>query len=220
MTSWQYSAKITFNKKGLIMTNTKEMTLKEIQEQLGYKIKIVDENKIKQLSDFEPGDIVRFGEFEFIILEQGNTYTKLLFKDIWKIAKFDDETNNFTNSEICRDLNSDFYEMMSETVGEKNIIKHNVNLISDDGRKDYGVCTCNISLLTCDMYREFVEIIDKYRITNNWWWLVTPYSTEANGYKYAVRCVSDYGTLNDDGCRDNSGVRPFCILKSNIFVSE
>ena len=198
----------------------KEMTLKEIQEALGYEIKIVEKKTQKQLAEYEPGEIAKLGDLEFIVLEQGDTYTKLLLKYFWKTAKFDDNTNNFAHSEICRDLNSDFYNQLSSVVGKENILSQRVDLTSDDGRKDYGVCPCSISLLTCDIYREFVEIIDKYRITSNWWWLSTPFSTASNGYNIAVRCAGNDGTLYRNLCHNFSGVRPFCILKSNIFVSE
>lgn len=198
----------------------KEMTLKEIQEALGYEIKIVEKKAQKQLVEFEPGETVKLGKFEFIILEQGNTYTKLLLKDFWKTARFDENSNNFSESEIFSDLNTNFYNELSAVVGKENIIKHSVDLTSDDGRKDYGTVNSNISLLTCDMYREFVEVIDKYRITSDWWWLVTPFSTASNGYEFAVRCVDDDGASDYDICNFDNGVRPFCILKSNIFVSE
>lgn len=198
----------------------KEMTIKEIQEALGYEIKIVEKKVPKQLEAYEPGTTVKLGKFEFIILEQGDKCTKLLLENLWKTAKFDDHNNNFGKSKIFSDLNKNFYKELSAIVGKENIIKHNVDLTSDDGRKDYGIVNCNISLLTCDMYREFVEIIDKYRITTEWWWLATPCSTASNGYGYTIRCASNVGTLNSDSFRYDKGVRPFCILKSNILVSE
>ena len=198
----------------------KEMTLKEIQEALGYEIKIVEKKTQKQLAEYELGESVKLGKFEFIILEQGDTYTKLLLKDFWRTARFDENSNNFSESEIFSDLNTNFYNELSSVVGKENIIKHSVDLTSDDGRKDYGAVNCNISLLTCDMYREFIEIIDKYRITSDWWWLTTPFSTASNGYEFTVRCVDCVGSLVSNYCRNLIGVRPFCILKSNIFVSE
>ena len=47
-------------------------------------------------------------------------------------------------------------------VGKDNIIQHKVDLTADDGRTDYGVCDDYISLLTCDMYRKCVYILEKY----------------------------------------------------------
>ena len=199
----------------------KELTVKEIESILGYEIKIVANKPAKQLADISAGETFKVGDLEFIVLKQhDNGTTSVLLKDFWKTDIFDDNSNNYADSKIRRDLNNDFYKKLKLIVGEDNIMNHQVDLVSDDGRKDYLVVLDNISLLTCDMYRKYVEIIDKYRITSDWWWLATAYSTKSNGYNSFVRCVNYVGALNYSGhCGDNRGVRPFCILKSNIFVS-
>lgn len=202
------------------MSKTKEMTIKEIQDILGYKIKVVEETK-KRLSEVAVGDTFKVGKFEFIVLEQDekNEETKVLLKDFWKTAKFDNSTNNYKNSSIRQELNDEFLNEIANEVGKNNIILHWVDLTADDGREDYNACNDYISLLTCDDYRKYVYILDKYRITSDWWWLATPYSTSSNGYNCTVRCVRDGGTLNGNDCDYGDGVRPFCIFKSGIFVS-
>ena len=197
----------------------KEMTLKEIQSLLGYEVKIVAEKPQKQLVDIPAGETFKVGDLEFIVLEHHNGQTAILLKDFWKTDIFDSKSNNYANSKIRKDLNKEFYKELKSLVGEDNIISHKVDLTSDDGRKDYGMVEDYISLLTCDIYRKYVDTIDKYRITSDWWWLATAYSTESNGYGSYVRCVYYGGTLRNDFCNYRSGVRPFCILKSNIFIS-
>ena len=115
-------------------------------------------------------------------------------------------------------MNNDFYNQLAEIVGKENIIEHTVDLTSDDGRKEYETCMDYISLLTCEQYRKYVNILDKYN-PKQWWWLATPYST-LEDYNSLVRCVNIDGALNSDCCNGTNGVRPFCILKSDIFVSE
>lgn len=198
---------------------TKEMTLQEIQEKLGYKIKIVDEKEKKRLADIEVGKTFKVGSLEFIILEHSKETTAVILKDFWKTAKFDDNLNDYYSSDIRNDLNTNFKNQLAVLVGKTNIIEHTVNLISDDGRKKYGKCHDYISLLTCDLYRRYVEILDKYN-PKRWWWLATAYSTKSNGCSSFVRCVISYGTVSNSSCDNNIGVRPFCILKSDIFVSE
>lgn len=51
------------------MENTKEMTLQEIQEKLGCKIKIVDEKAKFKLATVETGKTFKAGKFEFVALE-------------------------------------------------------------------------------------------------------------------------------------------------------
>ena len=202
------------------MSKTKEMTIKEIQDILGYKIKVVEETK-KRLSEVKVGDTFKVGKFEFIVLEQDekNEETEVLLKDFWTTTKFDDDTNNYKNSSVRYKLNDEFLNEIANEVGKNNIIPHWVDLTADDGRGDYNACNDYISLLTCEQYRKYVYIVDKYRITSNWWWLATPYSTGSNGYDYTVRCVDIDGTLDDCDCSCDGGVRPFCIFKSDIFVS-
>lgn len=200
------------------MENTKEMTLQEIQEKLGYKIKIVDEKAKFKLADIQVGKPFKVGNLEFVALEHFPDTTAVILKEFWKKALFDSDYNDYRSSDIRKDLNTDFYNQLAEIVGKENIIEHTVDLTSDDGRKEYGTCRDYISLLTCEQYRKYVNILDKYN-PKQWWWLATPYST-LKDYNSLVRCVYGSGALNYGDCYFNSGVRPFCILKSNIFVSE
>ena len=197
----------------------KEMTLQEIQRLLGYEVKIVANKPQRQLSEVPVGETFKIGGMEFIVLEHcpDSRQTKVLLKDFWKKSQFDPKTNNYVNSKIRYELNNEFYR--SIPLSANDIVRHHVDLTSDDGRDDYGGVCDFVSLLTCDMYRKYVRILDKYR-PGGWWWLATPYSTKDNGYEYAVRCVFGNGTLVNDSCdNDFNGVRPFCIFNSSIFVS-
>ncbi len=172
-----------------------------------------------QLKDIPAGETFKVGNLEFIVLEHWADATAVILKDFWKTCAFDDSSNDYKESSIRKQLNTDFYNQLSSIVGKNNIEEHTVDLTSDDGRKDYSFCTDNISLLTCEDYRKYVMILDKHRISK-WWWLATPYSTKSNGYSVSVRCVDYDGALRSCFCYGDFGVRPFCILKSNIFVSK
>ena len=196
----------------------KEMTLREIENLLGEKIKIVADKPSRTLADIPVGETFKVGDMEFIVLEHTDFGTNVILKEFWKTAKFDDDTSNYAKSKIRKELNKEFYNKLSALVGTQNIVEHTVDLTTDDGRKDYGSVTDAISLLTCDMYRKYVDILDNYN-PEKWWWLATSYSTAAKGYSYAVRCVRNGGTLGSSSCNCNIGVRPFCRLVSSISVS-
>ena len=196
----------------------KELTLKEIQNLLGYEVKIVADKPDRKLADVPVGETFKVGDLEFIVLEHTSTGTNVILEDFWKIDKFDDETSNYANSRIRNKLNFVFYSKLVDAIGKENILAHTVDLTTDDGRRDYGSVEDNISLLTCDMYRKYVTILDKYNPKKGWW-LATSYSTVSNGYDFIVRCVTGNGSLDHYDCYNRLGVRPFCILKSNIFVS-
>lgn len=202
--------------KNYLMLNNKKIELtpeqvKENENSFGF-------NKTK-LSDIAVGETFKVGELEFIVLEHTEETTLIILKDFWKTAKFDDKSNDYKNSSIRKSINTDFYELLSNSIGSENIINHAVDLTADDGRTDYGACNDKISLLTCEMYRKYVYILEKNN-PEKWWWLTTPYSTKNNVYKLSVRCVGSFGTLDYNHCYGNRGVRPFCILKSNIVVCK
>lgn len=112
----------------------------------------------------------------------------------------------------------DFGCEIANIIGKDNLIEHTVDLTADDGLKCYGKIKRRMSLITANLYRRYVEIIDKYKL-NYCWWTVTAYSTPKHNHTSWVKCVSPYGSVGDNGCNGNFGVRPFCILNSNIFVS-
>lgn len=200
-----------------LMLNNKKIELtpeqvKEIENSFGF-------NKIK-LSEIPNGETFKVGSYEFIVLEQNGFGTAVILKDFWDLDVFDNKSNNYKESSIRKNLNSDFYKEISGIVGKDNLVQHEVDLTADDGRIDYGVCDDFISLLTCDMYRRYVYTLEKYNSKEEYWWLATPYSTKSNRYTCTGRCVDVTGALCTPATDNVGGIRPFCILKSSIFVSR
>lgn len=172
-----------------------------------------------QLSDVAVGDTVKIGGFEMVVLEQMDGQTALILKDLLGETMQFGENNNYDGSyvdEACRV----FAQELSEIIGWDNIILHKVDLTADDGLKDYGAVERRASLLTADQYRRYVEILDKFKPAA-WWWLATPFSTATHDNDRWAKCVSPSGFINFNFYYvDFIGVRPFCILKSTIFVSK
>ena len=199
--------------KNYLCINGKKTELtKEQLKQLG----IVNE-PIATLSD--DGKTAKIGEYEFIVLKKNEETVELLLKDTLGNRIFDSDCNNFAKSEIRKYLDG-FADKLAELVGEENIVKHMVDLTTLDGLKDYGSCECRVSLLTAKQYADNVYIIDEFKL-DKWWWLANAWSTEKHDIKYSVCLVSSGGLIRSGNYYDNyGGVRPFCILKSNIFVSK
>lgn len=165
------------------------------------------------------GKTAKVGDYEFIVLKKNEDTIELLLKDVLCERAFDDDTKNFAESSIKEYLDN-FADILANVIGEDNIVKHTVDLTTLDGLKDYGSCECRVSLLTSRQYADNVYTIDEFKL-NKWWWLANAWSTEKHDVNYLVCCVSPCGNINDGICYyDDCGVRPFCILKSNIFVSE
>ena len=132
--------------------------------------------------------------------------------------KFDENSSNWNESSLREYLNNEFYGKIAREVGRENIISFKRNLLSLDGQTEYGKSDDFVSLLTVDEYRKYRKFITN---TGDWWWLITPWSTPCNDCKSTVTVVSPSGIIYGVSCYDNSlGVRPVCILKSNIFESE
>lgn len=194
----------------------------------GNKIELTDEQIAQirksvvpgtaKLSEKDVGGTFKIGKYEFVVLEHSKETTAVIFKGILEDSKFSSTNCDFKTSVVKSKL-EDFQEKITGIVGEKNLIEHTVDLTSNDGLKDYGKTKAQMSLLTADLYRRYVEILDKVN-PKRWWWLATPFSTSTHGYESYVLCVSPSGYIYYyDSCVINFGVRPFCILNSNIFVS-
>ena len=171
-----------------------------------------------KLADVPVGETFKIGNWEFVVLEHSGDTTAVILRDLLPDQKFD-SSNNYDGSDVDKTCIK-FADEIEAVVGKDNLCLHTVDLTADDGLKDYGNIKRKASLLTCEKYRRFVYTLDKHKI-DAWWWLATAVSTPAHGYKTAVKCVAPSGIINYVSYYgDYCGVRPFCILKSHIFVSK
>lgn len=169
------------------------------------------------LEKLNPGDVFRIGDCEFLVLEQEGETTAVIKKDFFVAEAEFGENNNYAESPI-RDACEEFAAGIAQEIGDENILEHTVDLTANDGMKDYGEIKARASLLTAERYRKYVRILDAAKM-GEWWWLATPWSTHFHGVEHTSLCVSPSGFF--DCCYFGSlGVRPFCILKSTIFVSR
>lgn len=171
----------------------------------------------RELSTFAEGDVVKVGSHEMVVLEHAGAATVLIRKDLIADDEEFGENNNYNGSNVDGICNR-FGEEIIAAVGEENVLSIEVDLTSDDGLKDYGTVTRRAALLIADQYRRYVHILDKHKL-DAWWWLATPHSTPTQENASWVKCVSPSGVIDYDYYNRSHGVRPFCILRSNIFVS-
>lgn len=174
--------------------------------------------KDRRLSDVPVKKTFQIGRFELIVLEHSGDTTAVACREAYrKNIRFGDN-NNYDGSNVEK-ICEEFADEIAAIIGEENIVMHTVDLTTDDGLKDYGKIRRRASAMTADRYRRYVNILDEYKL-DIWTWLATAFSTKKHGNDSWVKCVSPSGYVKNsnyyDGC---IGVRPFCILKSNIFVS-
>ena len=174
----------------------------------------------KVLAEIPRGECFSIGGQEFVVLKQGGgAGTAAVLKDLLRGTHRFGTNNNYAGSNVDR-ICCDFADELEKAAGEEVLLEHEVDLTSDDGLKDYGSVCRKASLLTCDQYREYVEVLDLHK-PDRWWWLATPWSTPTHEDDWGCKCVSPSGGIFRDDCLDDYvyGVRPFCIFKSSIFVS-
>lgn len=126
------------------------------------------------------------------------------------------ENNNWRESPIREKLNEELFKKVTDELGMNALVTIQTDLFSHDGLRDYGKCDDNVSLLTYDLYRnnrENIKSIDEL------WWTCTPDSTTSGYGARCVQCVLSSGDVDCGDCDYGKGVRPFFILKSDIFVS-
>lgn len=171
-----------------------------------------------RLSELAAGDCFMVGPHEMVVLEQLDGAAAVILKALLADEEAFGNRNNYDGSNVEKVCDR-FAADLAAFVGEDGILDHEVDLTSDDGLKDYGSVRRRASLLTADQYRRYVEILDGHNV-DAWWWLATPYSTKRHENDRWVKCVAPSGYILNCLYGIDGGVRPFCILKSDIFVSR
>lgn len=172
----------------------------------------------QRLSAIAECGIFKIGKHEFAVLEHLDGYTVVIKKD-----KYGDDvkfgTNNNYNGSNVDEICNKFADEIAAIIGEDNMLEFELDLTANDGMKCYGSVKRKASLRTADMQRKYAYIFDK--LPKFFEWTATAYSTPNHEDSTGVEYVSPRGGIRyDDGRYCNIGVRPFCILKSDIFVSE
>lgn len=133
-------------------------------------------------------------------------------------VRFDRNSSDYKTSELKQIMETEILPLVEDDFGAENIIEHEADLTTVDGQKDFGICRCKVRPVTFDEAREFTDLLENRELPD-WYWTCTPWSTDARGWKWSVAVVSPAGLISRISCIDDDGVRPFCILKSNIFES-
>lgn len=178
-------------------------------------------NKVR-LSELKLGDTFKIGEHDFIVLDQDESSqtTKVISKGFMaEDVIFDKNTKDYNKSNIKKMIEADIQPIIENAMGEENLVEHAVNLASVDMQYEYENCICKVRPITFDEARKFNNLLVNKNL-NNWWWTCTPWSTKERSWEYSIAVVSSSGYFSNFSYYYNYGVRPFCILKSHIFVSK
>ena len=192
--------------------------LKYFENELNRINKEFAEYKKQHMEKPEIGKTMEIAGMEWMILDKAEKgYFAILNSFDGENRKFDSDSNNWIESDLRKELNDSFLKKITEELGEDAVVEFDRDLLSLDGQTEYGHCEDKISLLTVDEYRKYRKSLPN---TKNWWWLITPWSTLANGYISTLTVVSPSGNVDGFSYGDSIGVRPVCIFSSSIFESK
>lgn len=194
----------------------------ELARELVRKLEEAEKDSKVQLSELQPGETFKIGEHDFIVLEQNGCSgtTNVISKGFMaKGIVFDSNTRDYNKSNLKRVIEENIQPVIESEIGAGNIIKQAVSLTSVDMQGEFKPCYCKVRPITFDEARKYNNLLVNKDL-DDWWWTCTPWSTADRGWKRTITVVSPFGDVYDDFRYLNGGVRPFCILKSNIFVSK
>lgn len=172
-----------------------------------------------RLSELNSGDIFQTtGKRKYKVLEQYTEHTKIISLGFVKEnVKFGDNTD-YNKSNVKKMCDTEILKDFEEEFGAENIEEHTVDIITVDGQK-IGVVKCKVRPLTFDEARKYTELTPNDELDDSYW-TCSAWSTVERGWKYSLAVVSPSGDVCGYSYYCGLGVRPVCILKSNIFVSK
>lgn len=177
-------------------------------------------NKV-ELSTLAPGDVFEIGKNDFIVLEQMDFGTKVISKDFMaENIVYDEDSRDYNESNLKKVIEYEIQPIIESEVGKNNLVEHTVELTSVDMQHEFDDCECKVRPITFDEARKYNNLLPNKEL-DDWWWTCTPWSIKERGWSYSIAVVSSAGGISRNYCCNcNYGVRPVCILKSNIFVSK
>lgn len=181
-------------------------------------IEIRDKDKDK-LGNLKPGEHFKIADWVFIVLQHDERGTLVISKDLLAENERFGNTRNYKESNIKKVIEEKILPVVENAVGRDNIIVHSIKLTSVDMQNEFGEVQCRMRPLSFDEAREFNNLLVNNDLPD-WYWTLTPWSTEERGWEYSVAVVSPSGDFSRNDFIDGRGVRPVCILNSDIFVSK
>lgn len=171
------------------------------------------------LSTLKRGDVFQTtGKRKYKVLEQYGDTTKIISLDLVKENVEFGDTSDYKTSKVKKMCDTEILKDFEKEFGAENIETHTADIITADGQK-LGTVDCKIRPITFDEARGYTDITPNKDLCD-WYWTLSPWSTEERGWKNSDTVVSPSGVVDCHDCDDANGVRPVCILKSNIFVSK
>ncbi len=154
-----------------------------------------------------PGEHFIYNGIEFICLDVINgNYLAMTAKPYAEIPFDVNGKNDWHKSSLRRVLNNDFLDLLDR----RHLIKQTSDLVADNGDKAYGTSEDYVTILSCDQYRKYRDIVPLFE---EWMWTLTPWSCNPSTSS-KVRIVGATGNVYGYGANSSYGVAPACLFSS------
>lgn len=152
------------------------------------------------------GEHFTYRGIEWICLDIIDGNYLAITAQVWQKLPFDvDCYNDWKESSLRKTLNKEF---LSKLV-KKHLVIQSTDLIADNGDKAYGTSEDYVTILSCDQYRKYRDLVPCYI---EWMWTLTP--GNCIGGSIIVRYVNPAGDVNNDGACNSFGVAPVVLFSA------
>lgn len=202
-----------------IIEISKNQTIRIKTNPDGSKTIEIQDNTKDRLKNLKPGEHFKIADWDFIVLQHDDRGTLVIFNDLLDENERFGNTRDYKESNIRKAIEEKILPVMEGAIGKENIVDHYVCFTSVDMQNEFTGMMCRMRPISFDEAREFNELLVN-RELHDWYWTLTPWSTKERGWGYSMVVVSPTGEFDRNVCKCSNGVRPVCILNSDIFVSR
>lgn len=154
-----------------------------------------------------PGEYFIYKGIEWVCLDIIDSNYLAITAQVWQELPFDiDNLNNWKNSSLRRVLNDEFLDKLNVN----HLVLQTSDMIADNGDGRYGTCREYVTILSCDQYRKYRDIVPFFE---EGMWTLTPWSCEPSELNF-VRYVDTEGNMDDYFANHEYGVAPVCLFSS------
>lgn len=207
----------------------RDMTLAEIERELGYKINLVDSKKV-YVDSIRAGDLFKtLDGKEWIMLDNTENYVKALFNGQYEVSRwrkpntptnrtfFENDYNQSVAAAICNKLKT---VMQNNEVNTIQCFKTTIRNL--DGRAYYRAVMAAVRLLTYEEACHYMGILSEHRLGRDWW-LATARTMNARGEDdEKIVCVDEsrkHVTIGLQDCWQELAIRPCAFFAPETIVS-
>ena len=197
----------------------------EVEEESDEEVIAESDEKI-QLKDVPVGGKFSTEIGNFIVLEQkDNGETAVITENLYmNKVRFNSDSTKYFGSELASVFEEKIYPEFARVFGQKNLCAAPVRLITMDEGAKTGVLHTKVRPISHEESKKYRDLLirdesldDGTFLETECYWTCTAWNNKAEDKAVAAAAFEGFSVLIP--CYKECGVRPFCVLNSDIYVS-